>query len=435
MTSKNLETQIKSLIREWAREKSIQEKSLGKIRYSGPAFGPDEYEAMMDAVFNNWWSGGKYTIIAERKLAEISGRKYAILVNSGSSANLLLMQALKHLYLKKNDKVLTLACGFPTTINPIIQSNLMPVLCDLDLDTLNIDPLTFEKSIKELDIKCAFLPHTLGYKNDIDTLLKIAHNNNVLMAFDACDAYGTIYNNKPIQHYGIAATFSFYAAHHISMGEGGAIVTDDKNLCQTIKGLRNWGKYCSSEECCIRSIDPSVFCPNDKLTKNAPIPEDYPNGYVYEWIGYNLKPLELQSAILTKQINHLPEFNEIRKQNYKILFDYFKGLKFNFKLWPIDEDVSPFVFPVLIPANAPFTRKDIVRYLKINKIESRVLFAGNITRHPAYYKNPENFIVYGSLKNSDKIMEQVLLLGISHINDNETIRKINTVLDTFFGRF
>ena len=435
MNIKELESTIKMLMRLWAEEKSSQEKSLGKIRYSGPVLGANEYEALLTAVFDNWWSGGRHTIEAEKKLAQMSNRNHALLVNSGSSANMILMEAMKELYFKKNEKILTLACGFPATINAIVQCGLTPVLADIDLETLNLNPQILIDAIQKLDVKGVFLPHTLGFKNDINTLLDIARQKNIMVLFDACDAYGTTYEGNPIQHYGRAATLSFYVAHHLTMGEGGAIVTNDDDLIRVMRGLRNWGKYCSSDSCCVRSVDPTAFCSNQRLTLDSPIPNDYPVSYIYEWIGYNLKPLELQSAILCQQIDRLPEFNDARRRNYKLLYDYFFKSKINFKIWPLDRDVSPFVFPLLIPSDAPFLRKHMIDFLKRNKVETRVVFAGNILKHPAYYKKEGCYIQHGTLENSDAILNRGLMLGVSQINSEEITLKMLDIINDFLKKF
>ena len=431
---KELESVIKMLMRTWAEEKIAQE-DVGKIRYAGPVLGAEEYSAIMTALFDNWWSGGKHTISAEKKLAQISNRNHALLLNSGSSANLVLMEAVRNLYLNQGDKVLTLACGFPTTVNAIIKSGLTPVLADIDLETLNINPQVMVEAAKKENIKAVFLPHTLGFKNYVDELLDAARELNLIVLFDACDAYGTKYKGNPIQNYGKAATLSFYVAHHMTMGEGGAVVTNDDDLARVMKGMRNWGKYCASDNCCIRSVDPSVFCPTTRLTLDSPIPNDHPVSYIYEWIGYNLKPLEIQSAMLSCQMDKLDGFNQARKKNYTILYDYFKKSKIPFKIWDMDEDTSPFSFPMIIPKEAPFIRKHFIDFLKRNKVETRVIFGGNLMRHPAYYKNEGTCIQYGDLINSNTIMEQALMLGVSHVNSEDTTLKMVDIIDEFLKKY
>lgn len=426
---KDLESHIKELFRQWADCQS--KEKLSKIRYSGPSLGAEEYEAMLDAVFSNWWSGGKYTIEAERKLSEISSRKKALLTNSGSSANLLLLDAVKHLYLKDGDKVLTLSCGFPTTLNPILQVGLHPVLVDIDADTLNLSPDVLKNCIAEHDIKLIFVAHTLGFGGKVDDILKIAKENDILVCFDSCDAYGTQYKGKPIQSYGLASTMSFYAAHHCTMGEGGAIVTDNEQLWQVMRGMRNWGRYCASDECCIRSTNPEAFCPEKRLSKETNLPEDYPVNQIYEWIGYNLKPLELQSAILSVQLDKLGKFTEIRRKNYELLYNELAYLNKNtIGLHKLNDGESPFSFPICLNVN--HKRKDFVDHLKKNKIESRVLFAGNLSRHPAYEKSNMTIFKWPH-NNSDIITEYVVIVGISHVNGEDETMKIASAIKEFMN--
>jgi CDP-6-deoxy-D-xylo-4-hexulose-3-dehydrase len=435
MNKSDIETQIKILFDCWV-EKNQQEQSSQKIRYAGPALGKEEYSNMLDAIFNDWWSGGKFTYNAERKLAEISSRNYGILTNSGSSANLVLMAAARELYFNKGDKILTLSCGFPTTVNPIIQAGLIPVFVDIDLETLNLNPLLLEEALsKDKNIKGVFVAHTLGFKGDVDFLLDIARKYNVLVFFDCCDAYGSTYKSYPLSSYGKAATYSFYAAHHLTMGEGGAVTTNDDKLQITMKGFRNWGRYCSSPNCCVRSVNKDHFCPNTKLSNNTELPEDYIVNYQYEWMGYNLKPLEIQSAILMAQIEKMNSFNEIRKNNYNMLYNYIQTQKFNLKTWKLDEETSPFSFPILLPKDIKFKRKHLADFLQQHKIESRVLFGGNLMKHPAYSKNKDLWESYGSHDNSNNILENFIMLGVSQINSDVETQKIINVLNDFFKRW
>lgn len=429
-----LEKLIKNLFEQWVEKKKEQKSNLNKIQYSGPVIEKEEYNSMLDSIFNDWWSGGKYTVISEKKLAEISLRNCGLLANSGSSANLLLMSGAKELYFNDGDKILTLSCGFPTTVNPIITNRLIPVFVDIDIETLNLNPSLLEDCVKsDNKIKGVFVAHTLGFKNDIDSILDIAKKYNLQVFFDCCDAYSTKYKGKPIQAYGKAATFSFYVAHHITMGEGGGVVTNDDELHITMRGFRNWGRYCASTECCMRSIDPNLFCPTTKLTKDCDLPKDYMVNYQYEWLGYNLKPLDLQAAILYEQILKLGKFDDIRKSNYKLFSDYFESNNvFGIKTWEIDEDVSPFSYPMLIPKNAPFKRKHLLDHLQQNKIESRLLFGGNLMRHPAYSKNSHLWESFGTHNNANDITERFIMVGVSQVNGAEKTKKIIDVLDSFF---
>jgi CDP-6-deoxy-D-xylo-4-hexulose-3-dehydrase len=216
------------------------------------------------------------------------------------------------------------------------------------------------------------------------------------------------------------------------MGEGGAICTNDEQLHVTMRGFRNWGRYCASPNCCVRSVDKMAMCPGSKLTNDSELPKDYIVNYQYEWMGYNLKPLELQAAILSEQIKKLDEFNDIRRRNYDILYQYFKVSQPNIKIWSIDEDVSPFAFPILIPKDSKFTRKNLMDFLNKNKVETRLLFGGNLTKHPAYSKISDKYEIFGEQTNSDLIMDQFIMLGVSPINDEVKMHKMVSILDDFF---
>jgi CDP-6-deoxy-D-xylo-4-hexulose-3-dehydrase len=436
MDKKFLESQIKVLFSEWVKKKDEQDLDRKKIRYAGPSLGVEEYHGMMDAIFSDWWSAGSFTVQAEKKLAKISDRNHGLLCNAGSSANLLLMSAAKELYFEDGDKIITLSCGFPTTVNPIIQNRLIPVFLDIDLEDLNLNPQLFEEVIKkDKKIKGLFVAHTLGFKSKINEILDIARKYNIHVFFDNCDAYGTVYNDRPIQAYGKAATFSFYVAHHLTMGEGGGIVTNDEELQNTMRAFRNWGRYCVSPNCCIRSENPELFCPVNKLTKNCDLPSDYMVNYQFEYMGYNLKPLELQSSMLIHQLDRIHDFTKIRKKNYKKLKTFFDKHENIFRTWDIDEDVSPFAFPILICKDTTFTRKHLVDFLKRNDIETRVLFGGNLMRHPAYTKKKHLWESYGTHNNADNITNNFIMLGVSQINDEETMDLIINKLEEFLKQW
>lgn len=428
-----LECRIKGLMSEWVKLNNSQR--IAKIRYAGPSLDVEEYNSMLDAIFNNWWSGGKYTIKAEQLLAELSNRNKGLLTNSGSSANLVLMEGAKELYFKDNDKILTLSCGFPTTVNPIIQTKLIPVFVDIDLDTLSLLPETLENALKaDKKIKGVFVANTLGFVSQIKELLDISRKYNVVLFFDNCDAYGTRYNNRPVQAYGKASTFSFYVAHHVTMGEGGGIVTNDDDLFNVMRGFRNWGKYCDSDRCCVRSENPEIFCSVNRYSKNSSLPYDYMVKYQFEWLGYNLKPLELQSAILYEQLKKLNAFIKIRKDNYRKLFNCFKTIPY-FKIWKIEDDVSPFSFPLLINENAPFIRKHLIDHYTRNKIECRMLFGGNLIKHPAYENKKGYWESIGKQKNADLILNNFLMLGVSQILNEEDMNKIIEITTKFIKQW
>jgi CDP-6-deoxy-D-xylo-4-hexulose-3-dehydrase len=435
MDKKEIEKQIRTLFELWVSEK--KKEKLDKVRYAGPVLEKEEYDGLLDAIFSDWWSGGKYSLQAEKDLAEFSGRNFGLLANSGSSANLLLMSAAKELYFKNGDKILTLSCGFPTTINPIINNRLIPLFVDIDLEDFGLNPELLTDALKkDKKIKGVFIAHTLGFKGKIDEILSVCEEHNVKLFFDSCDAYGTVHKGKPIQSYGIASTFSFYVAHHLTMGEGGGVVTDDPNFHLTMRGFRNWGRYCAATNCCVRALKPELFCPLGKLTQDTEVPDDYAVNYTYEWMGYNLKPLEIQAAILIAQIKKLKRFDGIRKKNYRQLYNHFSKItKYNFKTWQIDDDISPFSFPLLIPKDAKFSRKDLVSHMSKNKIETRLLFGGNLTKHPAYANSPDDWQMFGEQKNSDTIMEDFIMFGVSQVNEEHHIDKVITEMDAFLNKW
>jgi CDP-6-deoxy-D-xylo-4-hexulose-3-dehydrase len=427
----DLEVLIKTLFTQWVELKKSDQ--IEKIQYAGPILDSTDYDNMLDAIFNDWWSGGSFTIKAEKKLAFLSNRNYGLLANSGSSSNLLLMAAAKELYFNEGDKIITLSCGFPTTVNPIIQNGLIPVFIDIDLETLGVSLNLLEDCIKsDKKIKGIFIAHTLGFKSNIEAILDLGRKYNLQIFFDCCDAYGTLYKGKPIQTYGKAATFSFYAAHHVTMGEGGGVVTNDADLHLAMRGFRNWGRYCSSMECCCRSLDKELMCSPHKLTTKCDLSNDYIVNYQYEWLGYNLKPLELQSAILLSQLDKLDQFNTIRKKNYTRLYRFFKNVD-GVTTWSIDDEVSPFAFPMLLD-NKKYKRKHLMDFLNQNKIENRLLFGGNLMKHPAYTKCSDKWECFSAPHyNADRIMNDFLMLGVSPVITEVKMIKLIEKLTQFFG--
>ena len=428
MDKKEIETAINALLGEWARLDS--QESIDKVRYSGPKFDENEYRAAVSAILSGWSSGGQFTLQTEQKISEISQRNHTLLCNSGSSANLLAISAIKEKYLKDGDKVLTLSCAFPTTINPIIQNNLIPVIVDID-DQLGLCPSLLEKCIKEKDIKCVFYAHTLGFPGQVDKILDICRKYNVIAAFDCCDAYGTYYKGKPLTSLGKVVTNSYYAAHHLSaMGHCGSVSTNDPELNQIMRSLRGWGRFCSSFSCCVRSLPNGreLFCPTQCLTKTDLLPEDYGVMYRFEYLGYNLQTNEIQAAVLGEQLKKMGQFDEIRRRNYNLLYEWFQNNWPECKTFPITDNISPFSFPLILKN---CQRHHLVNHLKRDKIESRPIFSGKIQNHPAYDKNKHLFEEYGGFGNSEEILENGLMLGVSQILEETDINKIIDSLKEF----
>lgn len=431
----DVEGEIRALFGEWSGLASEGEASLRKVRYSGPVFGAPEYDALLDAVFAGWWSGGRFTIEAERKLAAISDRNHAVLFNSGSSANLALMLAARERYFQSGDKILTLSCGFPTTVNAIITAGLVPVFVDIDLAGLAISPEVVADALKaDPAIRGIFVAHTLGFPANVRAITETARANGVEVFYDCCDAYGTEVGGRPLAAFGKAATFSFYVAHHATCGEGGGVVTNDPELHAILRGIRSWGRYCAAAECCVRAEHPESFCPPARLSKDADLPEDYAVNYQYEWLGQNLKPLEIQSSILSVQLGRLAEFNEARRRNYATLLDAFRRYERHFKLWDLPPGVSPFAFPVLLDDTAPFKRKHLVDHFSRSRIETRLLFGGNLSRHPAYRRRPEAWEMLGGPHgNADAIVDRFFMIGVAPVVTPERAAYVVERLDAFMA--
>lgn len=407
----NLPSQIKQLMGRWVRSKGVPDK----VRYAGPRLDEHEYEALLDALFDDWWSGGKYTLKAERKLAAQAHRRGALLVNSGSSANLLAVATAMELgWWQKGDHIATLSCGFPTTVAPLIQLGLVPVFVDIDLDTLAPDMDALEDAVLERGCAGAFVAHTLGWPSALERLHDLECTYpGFRVLYDCCDAYGTVVDAKPLPSWGRAATYSFYVAHHLTMGEGGALVSDDEEFLSVARSLRGWGRYCAAQNCCVRSEHPNKFCPEAPLTPRdeCGVPSDYMVNYQFERLGYNLKPLELQAAMLAVQIDRLPEFNGIRQRNYDHLWTTLA--EGPWRAWPRPIGVSPFAFPLLLDEGV--NRGKVLEHMRREGIEVRLLFGGNLTRHPAFERS-DRWVGYNEPHtNADAIMDRMLMLGVSQV--------------------
>jgi len=380
------------------------------INYAGRVFNEAELVKLVDASLDFWLTAGRYAWEFEKRLAQFLGVKYCLLVNSGSSANLLAVSALtspllKKRMLKQGDEVITTACGFPTTLNPIIQNNLIPVFIDIELSTYNIKVEQIEKAITK-KTKAIFIPYTLGNPANIDLILKIAKKYNLWFLEDNCDALGSRYKGKRTGGFGDISTCSFYPAHHITTGEGGAVLTNSHLLKKIIMSFRDWGRDCYCE------TGHDNTCGKRFNQKFYSLPFGYDHKYVYSHIGYNLKVTDMQAAIGCAQLAKLTGFIEARIKNFKFLYRVFEKYGDYFVLPQAEKDSKPcwFGFPVLVKENAPFKRADIVNYLEDNKIATRMLFGGNLLRQPAY-RNIKHRVA-GNLKNTDLVMNNLFWIGV-----------------------
>jgi CDP-6-deoxy-D-xylo-4-hexulose-3-dehydrase len=396
------------------------------VNYGGRVYDEKEMINLVDSSLDFWLTSGKYARQFEKEFAEFLGLKYCLLTNSGSSANLLAVSALTspklgERRLKPGDEVITTACGFPTTLNPIIQNNLIPVFVDVGLGTYNIKTDDIEKAISK-KTKAVFIPHTLGNPFDVDKILKISKKHNLWLIEDNCDALGSKYNGKYTGTFGDISTCSFYPAHHITMGEGGAILTNSEELRKIIVSFRDWGRDCWCDSGCDNT------CKRRFSWRLGKLPLGYDHKYIYSHIGYNLKITDMQAAIGVAQLKKLPAFIKARKNNFTAVYKFLKQYDEYFILPRAMKNSEPswFGFPILVKQSAPFSRNDIVNYLEDKKIATRMLFGGNLTKQPAY----ENikYRAQGILKNTDLTMSNLFWIGVY---PGITKEKLDYMIKTF----
>jgi CDP-6-deoxy-D-xylo-4-hexulose-3-dehydrase len=390
------------------KDKFIPGKS--PVHYAGRVYDEQEMVALVDSALDFWLTSGRYAERFEKEFADFLKVKHCLLTNSGSSANLLAISALTspklgEKRLKPGDEVITTACGFPTTMNPLIQNGLKPVLVDVELGTYNIQADAVEDAISD-KTKAIFVAHTLGNPVNLEKVQKLVQEHNLWFIEDNCDALGSKYHGKYTGSFGDLSTFSFYPAHHITMGEGGAIVTNDTQLKDIVASFRDWGRDCWCEPGCDNT------CGKRFGWKWGDLPFGYDHKYVYTHIGYNLKVTDMQAAIGVEQLKKLPSFIKSRTGNFQTIFKYLKDFKEYFIFPTIEENVWPswFGFPIMVKNDAPFTRDEIVEHLEGNKIATRMLFGGNLTKQPAY--KDVDFRYAGPLLNTDLVMDNLFWIGV-----------------------
>lgn len=407
------------------RREFVPGKTL--INYAGRIYDEKEVINLVDASLDFWLTSGRYAREFEKSLAELLGIQYCILTNSGSSANLLAISALTspllgEKRLKYGDEVITIASGFPTTLNPIIQNNLVPVFVDIEIGTYNIDVRKIERAITN-KTKAIFIAHTLGNPVEIEKILKITKKYGLWFIEDNCDALGSRYKGKYTGTFGHISTCSFYPAHHITMGEGGAVMTNTPMLRRIILSYRDWGRDCWCEP------GHDNTCGKRFNQQSGRLPFGYDHKYIYSHIGYNLKITDMQAAIGCAQLKKLNKFIKARKRNFYYLYNHMKKYDKYFILPQATEHSDPswFGFPILVKENSPFTRNDVVNYLEKNKIATRMLFGGNLTKQPAY--QGIKFKVVGGLQNSDLIMNNLFWIGVYPGITKKHIEFINNIFD------
>jgi CDP-4-dehydro-6-deoxyglucose reductase, E1 len=411
--SEHLRTRILDLVEEYAQLAHGDRPFIpGKsdVPVSGKVYGAEELRALADASLDFWLTTGRYNAAFEPQLAEMLGVRHLITVNSGSSANLLALSSLTSPLLgedalKPGDEVITVAAGFPTTVNPTLQNGLVPVFVDIDIPTYNVIPYLVEEAITE-KTKAIMIAHTLGNPFNLTEILRIAHANDLWLVEDCCDALGSTFEGRVVGSFGDAGTLSFYPAHHITMGEGGAVFTNNALLRRAMASIRDWGRDCWCEP----GMDNT--CTKRFRWSLGTLPTGYDHKYIYSHLGYNLKITDMQAAVGLAQLDRLPEFIAIRKRNFRRLHEGLQELQEFLILPEATQGADPawFGFLITVREEAPFSRTKLVQALYRRGIGTRNLFAGNLVRQP--YMKGRQYRVASDLKNTDRVMNQTFWIGV-----------------------
>jgi CDP-6-deoxy-D-xylo-4-hexulose-3-dehydrase len=407
-----LRKQILDLVKEFHAEEFAPRKFVpgqSSIPVSGRVFDERDVVSLTDSALDFWLTTGRFALEFETRFAEVMGNRHAVLVNSGSSANLVALATLTSpkfgdRALKPGDEIITAACGFPTTVNPTVQYGLVPVFVDVDPLTHNIIPEQIEAAVGP-KTKAIMIAHTLGNPFDLDTVTRVAKEHNLWLIEDCCDAVGSTYDGKQVGTFGDLATVSFYPAHHITMGEGGAVLTQKGATRKVIESFRDWGRDCwcapGESDTCGRRFDWQL----------GELPYGYDHKYIYSHIGYNLKATDMQAAVGVSQLDKLDGFIAARKSNYNYLLNGLNGIEhLKPALATPKSDPSWFGFPFSVTREAPFTRNDLVAFLDSRKIGTRLVFAGNLLRQPAYANVPHRIAT--ELVHTDYVAEQAMWIGV-----------------------
>jgi CDP-6-deoxy-D-xylo-4-hexulose-3-dehydrase len=426
--------QILSLVREYAEIEftpKVFAPGESVVPPSGKLIGSKELENMVEASLDGWLTTGRFNDMFEKKLAEFIGVKHLITVNSGSSANLVAFSTLTSPKLgeraiKKGDEVIGVAAGFPTTVNPIVQFGAIPVFVDVDPKNHNIDASKIEAAISP-KTKAIMLAHSLGNPFNLDVVTAICKKYNLWLVEDCCDALGTTYKGQMVGTFGDIGTLSFYPAHHITMGEGGAVFTNNHQLKQIAESFRDWGRDC--------------YCPPGKDNTCSKrfqwqlggLPYGYDHKYTYSHLGYNLKITDMQAACALAQLEKAADFIQARKDNFKFLKDRLQSCAEFLELPEPTEGSDPswFGFPITLKPNCPVSRVDLTTYLDQNKVGTRLLFAGNLTRQP-YFSEVE-YRISGELTNTDYVMNNTFWIGVQPALTEEMLEYTVVQIETFLG--
>jgi len=434
MTPDVLRQQIADLVARYADQVHAPKPFVpgeSVIPPSGKVIGARELQFMVDAALDGWLTTGRFNAEFEKRLAQFLGVKHLITVNSGSSANLVAFSTLTSPKLgeraiRKGDEVIGVAAGFPTTVNPIAQFGAVPVFVDVDMATHNIDADLIEAAITP-KTKAIMLAHTLGNPFNLAKVKALCAKYNLWLVEDSCDALGATYNGQLVGTFGDIGTLSFYPAHHITMGEGGAVFTNDPQLMLIAESFRDWGRDCYCAPGCDNT------CGKRFAQQFGSLPDGYDHKYVYAHCGYNLKITDMQAACGLAQLERAQEFIDARKRNFRLLSERLAALQDFLEIAQAtpDSDPSWFGMPLTLRESARVKRVDLLKFLDQNRIGSRLLFAGNLTRQP-YFNGVEHRVV-GQLTNTDRTMHQTFWLGVYPGLDSPHFDFVGEKLEEFFG--
>lgn len=434
LTNNNQQLEISELVSKYRNKKEWQDGDW--VQYAGPYFTDDEFIKTIECLLGGWLVLGEKGLRFERKFKTWFDKNYGVLTNSGSSANLLMISSLKskRLYdFKEGTKIITPVAGFPTTLNPILQNGYEPVFVDIEIDTLNLDVDQLEEAAKS-GARAITFAHVLGNPPNMDRVMEIVRDYDLILLEDTCDALGSTYDGKLLGSFGNFASCSFYPAHHITMGEGGFVACSTKEEETVIKSLREWGRgcYCSGEasSCLKNGMCKKRFSPWIESMPDV----TFDHKYLYEEIGYNLKPMDMQAAMGLVQLEKLEEIISIRKRNYKTYFDTFKKYEDFFHLPRPQEKSDPswFAFPLTLRDGVPFDRSEFTMWMEENKIQTRNYFAGNILLQPAYTHLYPDVDAKTKYPVATKVMRDTFFLGTSPVICENQTKYVCSVVDEFF---
>lgn len=441
MTEKELRKQILELVDEYCKNFHLKEKGFeegDRISYGGRKFDSEEMINLVDSSLDFWLTSGRYCDQFEKEFAEILGVKYVSLVNSGSSANLIAFMTLtapelKERRINRGDEVITVACGFPTTIAPVIQYGAIPVFLDVTLPTYNIDVTQLEKALSS-KTKAVIVAHSLGNPFNIKVVKEFCDKNNLWLIEDNCDALGSTYTidgeTRLTGTWGDIGTSSFYPPHHLTMGEGGAVYTNNSLLNKLIRSYRDWGRDCM----CASGQD--NLCQHRFTRQFGELPLGYDHKYTYSHFGYNVKVTEMQAAIGCAQIKKLDKFTEMRRNNFNYLKENLKCLEDKLILPEATENSNPSWFGFLITVKEGVNRRELVEYIEKNNIQTRALFAGNIIKHPCFdeIRGTNSYRVISDLENSNRILNDTFWIGVYPGMTKEKLDYMIKTIKKYFNR-